>query len=204
MEQRRRLSQPARWLLTMAVVGVLRLCVPVGHAYVDDALARHLATATPTPVALELTSRPDDEAAGQRAYYDWLRAERGAHAFSDADLEGKAYYLAGEAPRLLTERSWPQWPGLRYAVGPSSGAWGRYWPGCNPCPPDAACYALPTAPKKSMATTTYPGLAEAERVGAAVAWRGETQILAVVWPGACPTPAPLPTPGQAGPTGPRW
>ncbi len=35
-------------------------------------------------------------------------------------------------------------------------------------------------------------------------WRGEQPYLAVVWPWTCPTPQPMPTFSDPGPTGPGW
>ena len=64
-----------------------------------------------------------DEVATCAAYYDWLQEQHGLQALSDPDLEERAYYLAGEAPKLRSARTWPRWYGLRYIAGPASGDW---------------------------------------------------------------------------------
>lgn len=198
------LTSPLTWLSTLVFLALGHCCLLPLFTYAGDEVRLWLATPTPTPVALSLDIDRDDAGIAREAYYTWLREQRGLHALPDPDLEDKAYYLAGEAPRLVSNRAWPQWYGLRYAVGPASGEWERYWPGCNPCPPGAACFPLNTATRPSMATATYSGLAAAARVGAAVVWREEQPYLAVVWPGTCPTPPPTPPLTGAGPDGPGW
>jgi len=164
-----------------------------------------MATPTPTPVAMPIDIGTEgDEAATRAAFIDWLCTQHSLQAAFDPDLEERAYYLAGEAPKLRSAQTWPRWYGLRYAVGPASGAWLFYWPGCNPCPENTNCYLVNSPRRDSLATTTYPGLDSATQVGVAVVWRGEQPYLAVVWPGICPTPQPMPTFSSPGPTGPGW
>jgi hypothetical protein len=187
------------WIISLGAVGATQLCVGPVFLHTVDQVQRAIAAPTSTPVGLQLANVDgNNELAGRLAYYRWLHDEKGVEVPPDPDLESKAYYLVGEAPRLRETRDWPQWYGLRYAVGPVSGEWGVYWPGCDPCPPPAVCYPLPSAPRKSMATTSYPGLDHAARMGAGAEWRGNVQYVAVVWPGVCPAPQPLPTPGAAG------
>lgn len=175
------LSRIGLGLLGLALV---QLCALPGLTYAGAALSRGLATATPTPVALALGVDADGSDTARAMVYGWLREQHGLRATPDAYLEEQAYYLAGEAARLHDTDQWPQWPGLRYAVGPAGGDWGRYWPGCAACAPGSVCLAL--APGQAMATGAYPGLAAATQVGAAVVWRNGREYLAVVWPGPCP------------------
>jgi len=199
------LSQPLTVLLAFIFLGLFHFCLIPLFSYAIEEVQYAFATPTPTPVALPLgTDRDDDEGTARSLYYGWLREQRDLQASPDPELEDKAYYLAGEAPRLRSSNAWPQWYGLRYAVGPANGTWYRDWPGCNPCPADSVCFTLPSASRLAMATAAYPGLDEADRVGAAVAWRDGQQYLAVVWPGTCPTFAPIPTPADVGPVGPGW
>jgi hypothetical protein len=137
-----------------------------------------------------------DESAGREAYYVWLRQEQGLQATRDPELEDRAYYLAGEAPRLRRTQAWPQWYGLRYVVGPAAGNWVWYWPGSTHCSLFAPRWS-------SLATYPPPDVAAAARAGVAVAWREEQPYLAVVWPGTC-TPAPTPAFVGAGAEGPGW
>ena len=196
------LARSFSWVPVLVFYGFCQLCALPLLRYACDEAVRALSPPTPTPVALALTVEGNDEPALQEAYYEWLRTHRDAPAISDPDLQDKAYYLAGEAPRLRPGRDWPQWYGLRYAVGSASGEWGVYWPGCNLCPSGASCYTLSSAPRKSMATASYPGLQQAPQMGAAVAERGGQLYLAVVWPGTCPTPQPIPTQRPLDPGGP--
>jgi hypothetical protein len=190
------------WVPVLVLYGFYQLCALPLLRYAYDETVRALSPPTPTPVPLILAAEGDHEPALQDSYYTWLRAHRHAPEVVDPDLQDKAYYLAGEAPRLRSTHDWPQWDGLRYAVGSASGEWGVYWPGCNTCPPDANCYTLSSTPRKSMATASYPGLQQAPQMGAAVAERDGQLYLAVVWPGSCPTPQPLPTPRYSNPGGP--
>jgi len=153
------------------------------------------------PIAVGTES---DESATRAAFDEWLRTQHGLHAAPDADLEERAYYLAGEAPKLRSTQTWPHWYGMRYVVGPAAGNWSYYWPGCNPCLQNGNCYQVTDATLDALATIPYPGLANAVNVGIAVAWRGGQPYLAVVWPGMCLTPQPMPTFSDPGPTGPGW
>jgi len=195
-------SRSFSWVPVLVFYGFCQLCALPLLRYACAEAVRTLSPPTPTPVPLVLIVEGNEEPALQTAYYEWLRTRRNAPAVANADLQDKAYYLAGEAPRLRPAGDWPQWYGLRYAVGTASGEWGVYWPGCSICPPDASCHTLSAAPRKSMATASYPGLSQAPEMGAAVAVRGGQLHLAVVWPGACPTPRPIPTPQLLAPDGP--
>jgi hypothetical protein len=189
---------PLAWLLAgFLVLGLWQLCLfPVLDA-AGSAVARRLAPPTPTPVALALVADPADERAARDAFRSWLVTHHEMPISTDPELDDRAYYLAGEAPRLRRSQTWPEWYGLRYTVGPVGGQWLTYWPG------GSACFA--SAYGASLATWRYPDLGAAARVGVAAAWREEHLILAVVWPGLCPTPQPLPTSSSwDGPTGPGW
>jgi hypothetical protein len=199
---KRQLSQSFSWVPVLVFYSFCQLCALPLLRYACDEAVRVLSPATPTPDVLVLEVEGNDEPALPEAYYAWLRTHRDAPVVSDPDLDEKAHYLAGEAPRLRSSGHWAQWDGLRYAAGPASGEWGVYWPGCNLCPSGASCYTLSSAPRKSMATASYPGLQQAPQMGAAVAERGGQLYLAVVWPGTCPTPQPLPTPRYLNPGGP--
>ncbi len=199
------LSQPLAWLSVFGLLALYHCCLVPLFYVARDGVRMWLATPTPTPVAMPIdVGTEGNEAVTRAAFIDWLQEQHGFQALPDPDLEERAYYLAGEAPKLRSAQTWPQWYGLRYAVGPASGDWLFYWPGCNLCPPGAACFSLSTAPRQSLATTRYPGLDSAAAVGTAVVWRGEQPYLAVVWPGICPTPQPMPTFSSPGPTGPGW
>ena len=199
------ISQPLAWLSVFGLLALYQCCLVPLFYVTRDGVRMWLATPTPTPVAMPINVGTEgDEAITRATFIDWLREHHGLQAAPDPDLEERAYYLAGEAPKLRSAQTWPQWYGLRYAMGPASGEWLFYWPGCNPCPPGTACFSLSTAPRQSLATARYPGLDSATAVGTAVVWRGEQPYLAVVWPGICPTPQPTPTFSSPGPTGPGW
>jgi len=187
---------PGFYLLCWGLLGCVYCCLVPDFRYGHSEVRQWLAPPTPTPVALPLALDPAAEAAAPDLVYSWLQEHHGLHATLDPDLATQAYYLAGEAPRFRF-RSGPEWPGLRYAVGPANGQWLRYWPGGDTC-------SSPTMPRAAFATGSFPGLAEAERVGVAVVWRAEQPYLAVVWPGWCPPAAPAPAPAYSGPTGPSW
>ncbi len=194
-------SELLAWVIAGLLVACIVCCViPYLDTTIQDA---HLwfATPRPTPIAVVLDFAPEDEVGARETVYAWLQAQQDLTALPTLDLETRAYYLAGEAPRLR-QGDWPMWYGLRYAVGPASGAWLYYWPGCPPCPAGSACIALPNSPRPSLATFAYPGLSTAPEVGAALAWREEQAYIAVIWPGVCPPPAPEPTRPYVGPTGP--
>jgi hypothetical protein len=190
---------PGDWLLVMLGYVLLQACIlPMLNQAVTEIRHWHpFATPTPTPLPVTLDVSSEDEAAARDAYYGWLREHHGLHATPDAELEDRAYYLAGEAPRLRLYGQWPQWWGLRYAVGPASGQWTTYWAGSR------QGYD-PYSRRVSMATLAFPDLAEAERVGAAVVWRADEPYLAVVWPGLAPTPQAVPPLTGAGAEGPGW
>ena len=205
MKPRNPLSPPLAWLSAFGLLALYQCCLVPLFYITREEVRMWLATPTPTPVAIAIdVGIEGDEAVTRAAFIDWLQEQHGLQALHDSDLEDRAYYLAGEAPKLRSAQTWPHWYGLRYAVGPASGAWLFYWPGCNPCPPGAACFSLSTAPRYSLATATYPGLSNAADVGVAVVWRGGQPYLVVVWPGICPTPQPTPTFSSPGPTGPGW
>jgi len=178
-------------------LGFIQLCLLPLFSYASDEVRLWLATPTPTPIALSLDVDPDDASNARETAYAWFREQQELHATPDPDLEEKAYYLAGEAPRLLLGQTWPEWYGLRYAVGPLAGQWLKYWPG------GAHCHVFPRR-GASLATFELWGLAEANQVGAAIVWRGEQPYLAIVWPGTCPPPQPTPPLTGAGPDGPGW
>lgn len=196
---------PLTWLVAFGLLVLYQCClVPLFH-YAIAEVEMWLATPPPTPVAMPLdVGAAGDEATTHAAFTAWLRTQHGLQALPAPDLEERAYYLAGEAPRLRAALTWPRWYGLRYVVGPASGDWSYYWPGCNPCQGNMNCYLVNSPRRDSLATTKYPGLDSAVQVGVAVVWRGEQSYLAVVWPGICPTPQPVPTFSSPGPTGPGW
>jgi len=199
------LSQPLAWLSVFGLLALYQCCLVPLFYVTRDGVRMWLATPTPTPVAMPINVGIEgDEAITRATFIDWLRAQHGLQAALDPDLEDRAYYLAGEAPKLRSAQTWPRWYGLRYAVGPATGAWLFYWPGCNPCPENTDCYLVNSPRRDSLATAKYPGLDSTAQVGVAVVWRGEEPYLAVVWPGICPTPQPMPTFSSPGPTGPGW
>ncbi len=167
------------------------------------------ATPTPTPVALPLDLEPTAEETARDAVYAWLREQYALQSLPDSELETRAYYLAGEAPRFraatgyLDCDGWPVWPGYRYVVGSADGRWTIYWSGCQELSPQHVdgtlwyCNLMCDA----IAIHPFPELAAAQQVGAAVATRAGQQIVAVVWDwsGACPTSAP---PEHLPPSGP--
>jgi len=205
MKPRNSLSPLLAWLSAFGLLALYQCCLVRLFHYTSAEVRMWMATPTPTPVAMPIDIGTEgDEAATRAAFIDWLCTQHSLQAAFDPDLEERAYYLAGEAPKLRSAQTWPRWYGLRYAVGPASGAWLFYWPGCNPCPENTNCYLVNSPRRDSLATTTYPGLDSATQVGVAVVWRGEQPYLAVVWPGICPTPQPMPTFSSPGPTGPGW
>ena len=185
------------WLIALLLV-LCQCCLPLlfNRAAFEFRQWRPFATPTPTPIPIILDISSDDEAAARDAYYGWLREQYGLQATPDPDLEDRAYYLAGEAPRLRLNQQWPQWAGARYAVGPAAGQWTRYWEGGLPCQIQRR--------SSTLATFDLDGLPAADRVGAAVVWRNGEPYLAVVWPGMCPGPPVIPTFTNPGPTGPGW
>ncbi len=199
------LSPPLAWLSAFGLLALYHCCLAPLFYITREEVRMWLATPTPTPVAMPITvSTEGKEAITRDAFIDWLREQRGLQALPDPDLEDRAYYLVGEAPRLLSTQTWPRWYGLRYAVGLAFGDWWFYWPGCNPCPEYSNCYLVISPRGDSLATATYPGLDSTTQVGVTVAWRGGQPYLAVVWPGICSTPQPMPTFSSPGPTGPGW
>ena len=205
MKPRNPLSPTLAWLSVFGLLALYHCCLVPLFYITREEVRMWLATPTPTPVAMPLdVGTEGDEAITRATFNDWLREQRGLQAVPDPDLEDRAYYLAGEAPKLRSAQTWPRWHGLRYAVGPASGDWLFYWPGCDLCPAGTACFSLSTAPRQSLATARYPGLDSATAVGTAVVWRGGQPYLAVVWSGTCPTPQPTPTFSSPGPTGPGW
>jgi len=205
MKPRNPLAPTLAWLSVFGLLALYHCCLVPLFYVARNEVQMWLATPPPTPVAMPLdVGAEGDEAATREAFDNWLREQHSLQAAPDPDLEDRAYYLAGEAPRLLSAQTWPRWYGLPYAVGPAAGDWLFYWPGCDLCPPGAACFSLSTAPRQSLATAKYLGLDSATQVGVAVVWRGEQPYLAVVWPGICPTPQPVPTFSSPGPTGPGW
>ncbi len=205
MKPRKPLSPPLAWLSAFGLLALYQCCLVPLFYVTRDGVRMWLATPTPTPVAMPIAvSTEGDEAVTRAAFIDWLQEQHGLHAVPDPDMEDRAYYLAGEAPKLRSTQTWPRWYGLRYTVGPASGDWSYYWPGCNPCLQNGNCYQVTDITRNSLATATYPGLNSAANVGIAVVWRGGQPYLAVVWPGTCPTPQPMPTFSDPGPTGPGW
>lgn len=205
MKPRNPLSPPLAWLSVFGLLALYHCCLVPLFYVAREEVRMWLATPPPTPVALPINIGIEgDEAITRAVFTDWLREHHTLQAAPAPDLEDRAYYLAGEAPRLRSAQTWPRWYGLRYAVGPASGAWLYYWPGCNPCPENTNCYLVNSPSLDSLATAKYPGLDSAAQVGIAVVWRGEQPYLAVVWPGICPTPQPVPTFSSPGPTGPGW
>ncbi len=205
MKLRNPLSPPLAWLSAFGLLALYQCCLVPLFYVTRDEVRMWLATPTPTPVAMPIAAGTEgDEAATRAAFTDWLRTQHGLQASPDLDLEERAYYLAGEAPKLRSTQTWPRWYGLRYTVGPASGDWSYYWPGCNPCLQNGNCYQVTDITRNALATATYPGLDSVAVVGIAVVWRGGQPYLAVVWPGTCPTPQPMPTFSDPGPTGPGW
>jgi hypothetical protein len=205
MKPRKPLSPPLAWLSEFDLLALYQCCLVPLFYMTRDEVRMWLATPTPTPVAMSIdVGTEGDESTTRADFIDWLREQHGLQATSTPDLEERAYYLAGEAPKLRSAQTWPHWYGLRYAVGPASGDWLFYWPGCDLCPPGAACFSLSTAPRQSLATARYLGLNSAAQVSVAVGWRGGQPYFAVVWPGICPTPQPVPTFSSPGPTEPGW
>jgi hypothetical protein len=120
----------------------------------------------------------------------------------DDELLERAYYLVGEAHRLYWHSQYvelfPPWAGYRYVVGRADGAWTRYWSGCRRANQvygaDGTVWAgWGDADTAAVAVHPYPGLADAERVGVAVAWRNGRAYVAVLWDRETPCPA-LPDP----------
>lgn len=192
---RKPLPEPVYTLVLLLLLACGYCCIVPTLDYAWSEVRLWLATPTPTPVALGLDLDPAAEVAAREAVYRWLREQRGWQGQPDPELEVQAYYLAGEAPRLRAGQTWPSWFGQRYVAGPAAGQWVKYWPG------GTTCYGYPGW-WVGVATCDLPGLAEAERAGAAVVWRAEEPYVALVWPGWCPPPTPEPTRSYVGPTGP--
>ena len=165
------------------------------------------ATTPPHAVAMPIRTSPprSDEAITARAFIELARINYDLkHRVRSCTWKEPALLPWPGAPKLRSTQTWPRWYGLRYAVGPATGAWLFYWPGCNPCPENTECYLVNGPRRDSLATAKYPGLDSAAQVGVAVVWRGGQPYFAVVWPGICPTPQPMPTFSSPGPTGPGW
>lgn len=203
--------RPRDWLMTIGLCLVWVLCVipvcNVGAATVRD----WLTPPTPPPVPAPLSVDSDD-AAGLTTWYGWLREQRGLTAPPDAALAAQAYYLAGEAPRLVvgaphgTEHGFPAWADVQYVVGPANGAWVRAWTGCQTCATyrlDGSLRDTYCGAQQPVGVNAYAGLATTSAVGAAVVTRQGVQYVATVWRGAaaCPPPPVIPTAPAAPYTG---
>jgi len=199
-------------LLTWASAGLLVLCGTLGWRVFQERVTVGLAPPYPTPVALSLAF-PADERAARDVLYSWLRAERGLRETTALpfEMEDKAYYLAGEAPRLnagwqYLHSGWPTWPGYRYVVGSADGRWRHYWSGCQT--PGSGQYhfdgTLWVSYGPKLAEHPFPGLAEASAAGAAVAVREGQTLVAIIWawPDACPAPVPVEYGRDLPPSGP--
>ncbi|MEJ5312692.1 MAG: hypothetical protein WHX52_23250, partial [Anaerolineae bacterium] len=124
MKPRNLLAPTLAWLSAFGLLALYQCCLVPLFYVAREEVRIWLATPEPAPVALPINVGTEgDEAITRAAFIDWLRENRGLHATSDPDLEDRAYYLAGEAPKLCSAQTWPRWYGLRYAVGPATGAW---------------------------------------------------------------------------------
>lgn len=127
MKPRNPLSPPLAWLSVFGLLALYQFCLVPLFYFARDEVRMWLATPTPTPVAMPIdVSTEGDEATTRATFDDWLREQHALQALPDPTLEERAYYLAGETPKLRSEQTWPRWYGLRYAVGPASGAWLYY------------------------------------------------------------------------------
>jgi hypothetical protein len=175
------------------ILGGLFLFVTLGRGagtFVYDIWLRPpLAVPPPQPLPLAAPRGAEDQA--REAVVAYLARTQGLDRGAlDPELLERAYYLAGEASSLYWTPHYvelfPPWAGYRYVVGRADGAWTRYWSGCRRgnqvYGSDGTVWAgWGDADTVDVAVHPYPGLADAERVGVAVAWRQGRAYVAVMW-----------------------
>ena len=183
------------------VLGVMFLLVTLGRGvgtFVYDIWLRPPLD-IPPPQPLPLAAPRGDEDQAREAVIERLVQTPGVdRAALDPELLERAYYLAGEARMLYWNphnvELFPPWVGYRYVVGRADGAWTRYWSGCRrgnqAYGSDGTVWAgWSDADTADVAVHPYPGLADAGRVGVAVAWRQGRAYVAVIWDRDAPCPA---------------